>query len=299
MNKLHVTGKQKIGNYQFIAIEGGFGKDKKAMTVKDIAGIHKKEVKHINEAITNNITRFKTGIDIVDILGVDQIDPKDFGYSQQAINSYVGLKNKGFKVGIYILSERGYAKLLKILEDDTAWEIYDQLVDNYFTYRKTVQSIDSDLSDLDIKRMNATARLENARVRKAKLYVELSENATTKVNRVLLQDKAVETLSGKKLLEMPKIKQKLLDCKTIAEKLGIHTKNGDAHTTAVSQLIQCHIQVDANESEIVPFFNGHKSGTMMNYSESIVEKVGSWLEANNYPSKIKGTTKNYHVWYEF
>ena len=131
MNELHVTGKEKIGNYEFVAIEGGFGKDKKAMTVKDIAGIHKKEVKHINEAITNNMNRFKTGIDIIDILGVDQIDPKDFGYSQQAINSYVGLKSKGFKVGIYILSERGYFKLLKILEDDTAWDIYDQLIDFY------------------------------------------------------------------------------------------------------------------------------------------------------------------------
>lgn len=36
---------------------------------------------------------------------------------------------------IYLLSERGYAKLLKILEDDKAWEIYDELVDNYFNMR--------------------------------------------------------------------------------------------------------------------------------------------------------------------
>lgn len=135
MNKLKVIGTQKIGDFEFVAIEGGFGEGKKAMTVKDIAVIHKKEVKHVNEAITNNINRFKFGIDIIDILGVDQIGPKDFGYSQQAINSYVGLRNKGFKVGIYILSERGYAKLLKMLEDDTAWEIYDQLVDNYFNMK--------------------------------------------------------------------------------------------------------------------------------------------------------------------
>ncbi|WP_416712442.1 ORF6C domain-containing protein, partial [Bacillus cereus] len=33
------------------------------------------------------------------------------------------------------LSERGYAKLLKILEDETAWELYDQFVDGYFNMR--------------------------------------------------------------------------------------------------------------------------------------------------------------------
>ncbi|MED3127311.1 ORF6C domain-containing protein, partial [Bacillus wiedmannii] len=36
---------------------------------------------------------------------------------------------------IYLLSERGYAKLLKILEDETAWELYDQFVDGYFNMR--------------------------------------------------------------------------------------------------------------------------------------------------------------------
>lgn len=34
-----------------------------------------------------------------------------------------------------MLSERGYAKLLKILEDDVAWEQYEKLVDGYFNMR--------------------------------------------------------------------------------------------------------------------------------------------------------------------
>ncbi|WP_416712444.1 ORF6C domain-containing protein, partial [Bacillus cereus] len=37
------------------------------------------------------------------------------------------------------LSERGYAKLLKILEDDIAWEVYDQFVDGYFNMREEQQ----------------------------------------------------------------------------------------------------------------------------------------------------------------
>nr|DAT60345.1 MAG TPA: hypothetical protein [Caudoviricetes sp.] len=299
MNELHVTGKEKIGNYEFVAIEGGFGKDKKAMTVKDIAGIHKKEVKHINEAITNNMNRFKTGIDIIDILGVDQIDPKDFGYSQQAINSYVGLKSKGFKVGIYILSERGYFKLLKILEDDTAWDIYDQLIDNYFNYRKSVQSIGSDMSDLDVRRVNATARLENALVRKAKLLSELSENATTEVNKALLQDKAAEILTGEKILEMPTLRQHLFDSDQIAKKVGVYSKSGKPHGTAVSQLIKREIFIEEDESEIVPEATNHWGGSVTKYTESVIDKVNAWLEEHDYPTKIKGSKKDYHVQYEF
>lgn len=132
MNQLHVTGKQKIGNFEFVGIEGGFGEDKKAMTVNDIAAIHEREVKVINQAINMNIHRFIDGVDIIDLKSVvNQIDLEKFGYTQNAVNR---------SNNIYILSERGYAKLLKILEDDTAWKIYDQLVDNYFNMKATLDT---------------------------------------------------------------------------------------------------------------------------------------------------------------
>lgn len=139
-NSLMVLGKQNIGGYEFIGIEGGFGKGKKCMLVRDIAKIHGREVKHVNELINNNIQRFSVN-DLVDLLGVgfDDTEIKSFGYSQQAINSYRGLKAKGRVSGIYILSERGYAKLLKIMDDDLAWEIYDKFVDEYFTMREVIK----------------------------------------------------------------------------------------------------------------------------------------------------------------
>lgn len=147
MNQLHVTGKQKIGNFEFVAIEGGFGKDKKAMTVKDIARIHETTVKRINEVINNNAIRFIDGVDIIDLKSV--VVPNDleqFGFSQNAINR---------SNNIYVLSERGYAKLLKILEDDTAWEIYDQLVDNYFSMKATLDT--SNLSP-ELQFMNSVVK---------------------------------------------------------------------------------------------------------------------------------------------
>ena len=132
MNELRVTGKQKIGNIEFTGIEGGFGKEKKAMTVKDIAGIHGKEVKHVNELINRNINRFKNGIDLLDlkVVVLNDYNLEVYGFSKMQVSKSPNL---------YILSERGYAKLLKILEDDTAWEIYDELVDNYFSMREQVK----------------------------------------------------------------------------------------------------------------------------------------------------------------
>lgn len=45
---------------------------------------------------------------------------------------------------IYLLSERGYAKLIKIMDTDLAWEIHDRLIDEYFELRE----LQTDLSEL-------------------------------------------------------------------------------------------------------------------------------------------------------
>lgn len=65
--KLKVLGQEKIGQYEFTGIEGGFGENKRAMLVKDIAAIHGSTVKRINELINRNRPRFLTGIDILDL----------------------------------------------------------------------------------------------------------------------------------------------------------------------------------------------------------------------------------------
>ncbi|MGY5340637.1 ORF6N domain-containing protein, partial [Levilactobacillus spicheri] len=44
MNQLKVIGKENIGKYEFTGIEGGFGEGKRAMTVKDIAQVHGKDI---------------------------------------------------------------------------------------------------------------------------------------------------------------------------------------------------------------------------------------------------------------
>lgn len=131
MNQLKVIGREHIDQYEFTGIEGGFGKDKKAMLVKDIANIHDQPLGEINRRINDNRKRFKDGVDIIDLKTVMGLSHNEFGFTQNAWNRLVNA---------YLLSERGYSKLLKILEDDKAWEIYDHLVDNYFDMRSQLDT---------------------------------------------------------------------------------------------------------------------------------------------------------------
>lgn len=170
MNELKVLGTERIGKFEFTGIKGGFGKDKKAMLVKDIATIHDRPVKAINQAIERQLNRFKNGIDILD-LKVENfaVTLSDLGFNQGQINA---------SKHIYLLSERGYAKLLKILEDDKAWEIYDELVDNYFNMRYVIQKQDSYMITDPVQR--AKRWIEEQEEHQVKLDKEVKKNEVLK-----------------------------------------------------------------------------------------------------------------------
>ena len=180
-----VNGLVSVYGMKFHDIEGGFGEGKKAMLVKDIANIHGRELKDINRNINKNIKRFTKGIDLVDLKGTEfEVILNHHGiYTQNAINR---------SENIYLLSERGYSKLLKILEDDFAWEQYDKLVDGYFQMREKVNSVQalntSELSpqlqmfnqmfqamantELEIKKVKAVAEETNKKLEETKEELE-------------------------------------------------------------------------------------------------------------------------------
>lgn len=204
----------------------------------------------------------------------------------------------------YLLTKQGCEMVSNKLTGSKGVQFTAKYVSRFNKMEEHIKSgqskqIDSDMSDLDVKRMNATARLMNATSRQAKMYVDMSKDATTEVNKALLQDKAVEVLNGEKLLEMPTLRQHLFDSDQIAEKVGVYSKNGKPHGTAISQLIKREILVEDDEFEIVPEATNHWGGSVTKYAESVVEKVKAWLEAHNYPAKIKGNKMDYHVRYEF
>lgn len=180
MNNLIVNGMKNIDGMKFHDIEGGFGEGKKSILVKEIANIHERDLKVINQNISRNISRFKVGIDIVDLKGTEfEVILSDHGiYTQNAINR---------SSNIYLLSERGYSKLLKILEDDFAWEQYDKLVDGYFNMRNQLSSGQA------TKQLSAREKLE--------LHYQFSEENAKRIDNIeeRLDNQTLSTAQTKKI----------------------------------------------------------------------------------------------------
>ncbi len=131
MNNLTIQGKTTVCGIEVLKVAGGFGSDKPAMLAKTVAELHDMDLKHVNEAINNNRSKFRVGIDVIDLKNsVDQIDP----LLQAGVLSKQSIANSQ---NIYILSRIGYSKLLKIFNDDLAWDKYEQILDEYFEMKET------------------------------------------------------------------------------------------------------------------------------------------------------------------
>lgn len=207
MNDLKIIGTEHIGNIKFTGIEGGFGKNKRAMLVKDIANIHGQPLSEINRRINDNRTRFKNNIDIIDFLNGSEPFRK-FAEDNDLIGS-----NRTQHV--YLLSERGYAKLLKILDDDKAWDIYDQLVDNYFNMRVAIKSNNSSL----VQQRHLSIMEENAATRKANMLYKLAMATTSESAKQLLIAKSAEILTGEQTI--PIMTTKYYSAGEVGKKIGL------------------------------------------------------------------------------
>lgn len=190
MNELLLKGFMEVDGMKFNHIEGGFGKSKKAMLVKDIAEIHQREVKAINQAINMNRKRFKDCVDIIDLKGTEfEVNLVDHNILSRMM---VSKSNN-----IYLLSERGYSKLLKILEDDFAWEQYEKLVDGYFNMRKAVEKMS--FEDIMIAQLEEQKKLKNRVITIEQKLDSLEVSPSQrKVIRDLRNKIVIRLLGGKK-----------------------------------------------------------------------------------------------------
>lgn len=207
MNELKVLGRERVGKIKFTGIEGGFGNSKKAMLVKDIAQIHNRPIKAINQAINMNRERFKNGLDLIDLKQTNLVvNLIDLGFTQNSINR---------SSNIYLLSERGYAKLLKILEDDKAWDIYDTLVDNYFNMRTAIKNDQPEL--VANKRLEIMA--ENAKTRKANLLYKIAMATSSETSKQSILANATKELTGH--MAIPVMKNKEYSATEVGKKFGV------------------------------------------------------------------------------
>lgn len=186
MNEIKVTGKQEFMGLDIPVILGGFGEGKKCISDKTIAEIHGVKVFHVRELIGNNIKRFTEGVDYIDMkkrIGTDdtlcdehsnEITTLELllslGYAKQSITQ---------AEHIYILSERGYAKLIKIMDTDRAWEVHDKLMDEYFELRDEKVKMDNLSPELRL-----LINMEMEQKRQAAVLAEVKEANRKNADRI-------------------------------------------------------------------------------------------------------------------
>ena len=129
-NELQIRGKQEFLGVEIPIIEGGFGNDKRVVTAPIISQIHNSELKVINQSIKRLIdkNRIKEGIDYLDVKGHHQLPLNNFGWNGRNI------------ANAFVLSERGYSKLIKYMDDDKSWDIMERFIDEYFVMRQVINS---------------------------------------------------------------------------------------------------------------------------------------------------------------
>lgn len=134
IHSIDIKGTQEFMGKEIPVVEGGFGEGKRCILVREISQIHNMKVGNINQRINDNRKRFKDGVDIIDLKTYTSAVSvlKELGFTQAQI---------GNANNIYILSERGYAKLIKIMDTDLAWDIYFNLLDEYFAMRQVINHL--------------------------------------------------------------------------------------------------------------------------------------------------------------
>lgn len=130
---LIVKGETEFMGIKVPIIQGGFGENQKCVLAREIAKIHNKELKHINESIKALITkeRIKENVHYIDLLEENsKVDVSD-----------LEIKLSNNTKNLFLLSERGYFSLIKYMDDDMSWKVHDDFVNNYFELKEEVKEI--------------------------------------------------------------------------------------------------------------------------------------------------------------
>jgi len=128
---LAVNGTQQFMGRIIPIVYGGFGENKKVISSKTISEIHNSRISDINASIKRLILtkRINESIDYIDLLSET--------VSLRNLAIELGLLSSNRTKNAFVLSERGYSRLIKAMDDDTSWDVHDKLVDEYFQLRET------------------------------------------------------------------------------------------------------------------------------------------------------------------
>jgi hypothetical protein fuD12_10852 len=180
----------------------------RVVTAKDIAELHERDVKRVNEQFNRNIKKFELGKDYF------QLTREEMRKSQfaTALSKY---SNNDIE---NLFTERGYLKLTKTFNDELSWKIQDMLVDSYFTLKTVIKEIKQ--TEAQKKRLEIMDR--NSKVREANMWYKLlSQTKTEKHKEVILSYSTRALNGGKEVIPLPLMAQRTLTATEIGDMIGV------------------------------------------------------------------------------
>lgn len=152
----------------------------RVVTAWDIAKVHGREVREINQNFKNNRDKF--------ILNEDyfSLTPTEFSESKFLFQEFIPNNMKE----IILFSESGYLMLVRTLTDDLSWDIQRQLVKTYFR----------------IKEAQKTMTLPQQLLAQAQCLVEMDNRITVVENKV---DNEIRVNSGEQLRITKAVKRRV------------------------------------------------------------------------------------------
>lgn len=267
----------------------------RVVTLKEIDAVHERPEGTARKRFNDNRKHIIEDVDYFKISASEFRTRFDPAYSKQATEQ------------VTLITESGYLMLVKSFTDDLAWIVQRQLVNTYFQsspeQRKAAAaqtSSDEARARLEASTRRADAMLLNAKNRAASFLQKLYDRAGTKPE---YQAMALSDFYSEDGIHLPRMAfqnmKQTYDKGAIAEKLGIYSKasGGKApHAQAVGAIITT-LTISKDERERLPYCNNGHDGVDYQYTESVVEKVRTWIEDHNRPSQITVNGKNYAVVY--
>lgn len=134
MNEIMVKGTQEFMGFTIPIVYGGFGERQKCVAANTVAEIHGVELFNLNTNIRRLIdrNRMNSGVDYINLLNCQQ--------QYRDIAKELGFLKSNRTKDAFLLSERGYMKLIKYMDDDTSWDVMENFIDEYFRMKEHIET---------------------------------------------------------------------------------------------------------------------------------------------------------------
>lgn len=188
----------------------------KVLTAWDIAKIHGREPREVNQNLKNLKEKMVEGEDYYSIPRTE-IDKSNILIQEFIPNN---VKN------ITLFNESGYLLISRTFDDEFSWKLQKFLIKNYFNMQKLMHSIQN--GEIEIRRKEEPTefeirKLENEsemiRLEKAKLLERLANGITNEKMKNTLIIHSANTVTGQLLLEPEKAERRSYTAGEISEML--------------------------------------------------------------------------------